>query len=172
MVKTNVRAPKTSFANRLVWRAHRFKLGWLVKGPLSALHLREKLHRRAAARATRREQDDAAAVNQLRTAGWTVVTPFAEPSLLQALSDAGAARVQRADELARTQTLTHKSFWMRLLDDDLVDGRFPADNVFVRFAMQPGVVSVIGRYFGETPLLVDVLLTLSRDTGEAPSASQ
>jgi hypothetical protein len=171
-VKPKVRAPKTSLANRLVWRAHRLKLGWLVKAPLSALHLRDKLRRRAAARSVRREQDDAAAVGQLKTSGWSVVTPFAEASLLQALSAAGTAKVQRAGELAGTQTLTHKSFWTRLLDDDLVEGRFPADNIFVRFAMQPGVVSLIARYFGEMPLLVDVLLTLSRDTSQEPASSQ
>ena len=91
-----------------------------------------------------------------------MATAFSDPTLLEELRAAGEARVRRAEELARTQSLTHKSFWVRLLDEDLVEGRFPTDSVFVRFATQAGIVQLLTRYLGELPILTDVLLTLSR----------
>lgn len=171
-VKKKASAPQTSFANRLVWRAHRLNLGWLVKTPLTAFHAAEKLRRRALAHAHRQVQDDAAAVAQLRLAGWTLATPFVERASLEELRVAAEAKVARAEQLARAQTLTHKTFWTRLLDDELIDGRFSSDSVFVRFALQPAVVSLVSRYFAELPIVTDVLLTLSRDTGAAHSQSQ
>lgn len=161
----------TSFANRLVWRAHRFNLGWAIKGPLSALHLREKMRRREIARDEGLQEDETALV-QLRNEGWTMAGQFADPALLGELRAASEAKVARAEELTRAQTLTHKSYWVRLLDEDLVNGRFPHDNVFVRFATQPGMVSFVSSYFGELPLLIDVLLTLSREAATQPIISQ
>jgi hypothetical protein len=48
----------------------------------------------------------------------------------------------------------------------------PTDNPFVAFALQPAVISVLARIFGELPLLDDVLLTLSRPNGKALAFSQ
>lgn len=167
-----VRAPKNSLANRLVWRAHRAGLGWLLKAGVSLWHAEERRRRRAlAARLAPDAQADQAA-EHLRREGWVMATAFTDRGLLEALRAAGEARVQRADELARTQSLDHKSFWVRLLDQDLVGGRFPSDNIFVRFATQASIVDLLTRYLGELPLLTDVLLTLSRDTGGELGYSQ
>jgi len=167
-----VRAPKSSLANRLVWRAHRAGLGWLVKAGLSVWHSEEKARRRAIAARLAPDPQAEQVAESLRHERWAMATAFADSSLLEALRAAGEARVRRVDELARTQGLSHKSFWVRLLDEDLVEGCFPSDSIFVRFAMQRGIVELLTRYLGELPILTDVLLTLSRETGTALGYSQ
>lgn len=167
-----VRAPKNSLANRLVWRAHRVGLGAWWKALLSLWNAEDKSRRRGFARQLPPDADAERASHQLRDEGWTMATTFCDASLLQQLRVAGEARVRRVDELARTQGLTHKSFWVRLLDEDMVDGRFPSDSIFVRFATQPGIVRLLTRYLGELPILTDVLLTLSRETNAQLGYSQ
>jgi hypothetical protein len=169
---TPVRRPQTGLAHRLVWRAHRVSLGWMVKGPLSLWHITEKTKRRAFGRDVRAHATVDLPAEHLRHKGWAAITELADPVLLEALRQEASARVTRADELARTQSLTHKSFWVRLLDEDLVDGCFASDNLFVRFAMQSGIVDLVTRYLGELPMLVDVLLTLSRDSEAELAYSQ
>ncbi len=158
-----VRAPKSSFANRLVWRAHRAGLGWLLKAGLSFWHAEEKARRREIAGRLPSDPEAQRVADELRRDGWAMVTGFADRSLLEALRAASEARVRRAHELERTQTLNQKSFWVRLLDEDLVDGRLPSDSIFVRFAMQRGIVDVLTRYLRELPMLTDMYLTLSRE---------
>ena len=46
-------------------------------------------------------------------------------------------KVSRLDELAGKQQLGHKSFWVSLLDENLVNGAFATDHPFVRYALQP-----------------------------------
>ena len=167
-----VRAPKNSLLNRLVWRAHRVGLGAWLKALLSLWNAEDKSRRRGIAQQLAPDAGAERASDQLRDEGWTMATGFADASLLEELRAAGEARVRRVDELARKQGLTHKSFWVRLLDADLVDGRFPSDSIFVRFATQPGIVQLLTRYLGELPILVDVILTLSRDTNTELGYSQ
>jgi hypothetical protein len=167
-----LRRPQTGLAHRLVWRAHRVSLGWVVKGALSLCRIAEKAKRRAFGRSLREDAALGASAEHLRRHGWAAITQLADPVLLQALQAEANARVMQADELARNQSLTHKSFWVRLLDRDLVDGRFPSENLFVRFAIQSGIVDLVTRYLGELPMLVDVLLTLSRDSDARLTYSQ
>ena len=39
---------------------------------------------------------------------------------------------------SESRVLGHKSFWVSLLDEELVDGAFATDHPFVRYALQPG----------------------------------
>ena len=78
------------------------------------------------------------------------------------------SKVDRLDELAGKQQLGHKSFWVSLLDEDLVDGAFATDHPFVRYALQPAALRIIGDFMHELPQLSDVLLTLSRPTENQP----
>ena len=64
------------------------------------------------------------------------------------------------------QQLGHKSFWVSLLDEDLVNGAFATDHPFVRYALQPGVLRIMGDFMHELPQLSDVLLTLSQPDRE------
>jgi len=158
------RAPKSSLANRLVWRTHRTGLGWLLKAGVSVWHAEEMARRREIAAGLMPDARASQPIEQLRREGWTMATAFADGALLEALRAASEDRVRRVGELARRQNLTHKAFWVRLLDDDLVDGRLPGDNIFVRFAVQRGIVELLTRLLGELPMLIDVVLTLSRET--------
>jgi hypothetical protein len=157
---------------RLLWYTNRTRLAWVIKAILSLAHMRDKSVRRAAARAYRTAPSVKQRTDDLESKGHTNITSDVDNALTSELIAASLTRVANAEALARQQVLTHKSYWVRLLDADLVDGRFLSDSIYVRFALQPAVISVLATYLGEMPKLIDVLLTLSWDTGEPFSISQ
>ncbi len=166
------KAPSVSLYRRALWHANRTPLAWAVKGAMSAFHLREKAARREAAAPYRQGQAVGRPLSQLASEGYAFVTELAEPALLRELERESLARVRRAEELARAQATTHKAFWVRLLDADVQDGAFDCDNIFVRFALQKGVIALLSEYLGELPRLMDVLLTYSLPTDEPLAYSQ
>lgn len=128
--------------------------------------------RRRAARAYLGNETAARHAARLRAHGQCVITDVAEAALLHELERESLERVRRADQLSRVQAEAHKSFWVRLLEQDTRDGAFDPGYVFVRFALQAGIVSVLAEYLGELPRLMDVLLTYSLPTEQALSYSQ
>jgi hypothetical protein len=52
------------------------------------------------------------------------------------------------------------------------DGKLSADNVFVRYALQPSVINIISAALGEIPWLDYVLLSYSRHAGDEFASSQ
>jgi hypothetical protein len=96
------------------------------------------------------------------------VTSIVDRSLAEAVAGVAQDKVSRLDELAGKQQLGHKSFWVSLLDEDLVNGAFATDHPFVRYALQPAALRIIGDFMHELPQLSDVLLTLSRPTENQP----
>ena len=50
------------------------------------------------------------------------------------------------------------------MDEDLIGGAFATDHPFVRYALQPAALRIIGDFMGDLPQLSDVLLTLSQPT--------
>lgn len=109
---------------------------------------------------------------QLNLQGFAVVTDAIDPQSLQALSEATSALQTRASQRPVKQESDHKDFWVRLLDEEKVDGALPADNPFAAFALQPAVLGILARTYGELPRLDYVLLTLSQDTGKPLAFSQ
>jgi hypothetical protein len=99
---------------------------------------------------------------QLKKLGFVDVTDVVSRELAQAVAAHANAKVARADELAGAQKLGHKTFWLSLLDEDLVNNQFPTDHPFVRNAIQPEVLRIMAEHMGTLPQLSDVLLTLSR----------
>ena len=85
-----------------------------------------------------------------------------------AVASVADSKLARLNELKGKQQLGHKSFWVSLLDEDLVDGAFATDHPFVRYALQPGVLRIMGDFMHELPQLSDVLLTLSQPTENKP----
>ena len=75
-------------------------------------------------------------------------------------------KVSRLDELVAKQQLGHKSFWVSLLDEDLVDGAFATDHPFVRYALQPSVLRIMGDFMHELPQFSDVLLDIVAPDGK------
>jgi hypothetical protein len=86
-----------------------------------------------------------------------------DPAALHALSNAALGKLAQGDRIqaAAPAGTSNKTFWQRLLDDELVDGRMPADSPYARFALQPRLLAMLARSFGTLPQLDYVLLTLS-----------
>lgn len=164
--------PRISLWKRALWHANRTRLAWPIKAAASLTHLRDKATR---ARAARAYQDDAparASADELRANGYCMISHLVDQGVLRELERDALGRVERAERVRAVQKETHKSFWVRLLDDSMVDGALDCDNVFVRFALQPRVVAVLSNRLGELPRLTDVLLTYSTPSDEALSYSQ
>ncbi len=104
--------------------------------------------------------------------GHVMLSPVADPALLQTLWRHGVDKLQRREHLAQSQATKHKSFWVRLSDEDVVDGQFDVGNPMVRFALQPRILAVIAQAFGEVPQLSDVLMSLSSDSDPELKYSQ
>ena len=156
-----------------MWHANRTDLGWVTKGVLSTMQAGKRAERRkllANLPITPEIRERAAA---MRREGYADVTDLMAGPLIEAVAATADAKLARLDELAAKQQLGHKSFWVSLLDEDLVGGAFPTDHPFVRFALQPTALAFISAMLGDLPQLSDVLLTLSRPApGEKLSYSQ
>lgn len=157
---------------RALWHANRTPLAKVSKAVLSAVHARDVQARRLAARDLALPAGIAERAARLAADGWASLDGALDPELLAALDRASADRVARVAEREAGQASTHKNFWVRLLDADVVDGAFDVDNVFVRFALQPAVIGLVAARLGELPRLMDVLLTYSRPTDSALAYSQ
>ena len=147
---------------RLSWHLNRTPAAHLLKAVHRTWRHTEIAERRALSDALSSGRPGPAKAAQLRSEGYVDLTDAVPLEQLNRLGKASEAKVERAAELARLQALTHKAFWVRLLDEDAPGGQFPSDNVFVQFAMQPALVGIVAAYLGELPKLTDVLLTLSK----------
>jgi hypothetical protein len=158
--------------SRVLWHANRTPAGSLIKAALRVVNWRRVRARRRLARELAVSPECAARAADLNRDGFAMVTDLVEPALLAAMVAEGSRKHARAEELRGRQTTSHKSFWIRLLDEDVVDGKLPADNVFVRFAIQPHIIQVLTRTLGTVPQLSDVLLTLSEESNRQLAYSQ
>lgn len=165
-------AKRPSIFRRLLWHVNRTSLAWLVKAIVTALHSHEKRERRRLVANLEFTPAIRAKAADFNRDGYVVINEFIDLALLQKLSQASSDKMARADKLVTNQTTTHKNFWVRLLDEDIHEGMFASDNLFVRYALQPSVVELISVVLGELPLLVDVLLTASSDSNTGLSYSQ
>jgi hypothetical protein len=154
--------PNVSTFRRLLWHVNRTDLGWVVKGALRTVNFRDLATRRSFVKELPSSTILSSKAAQLSDLGFVEVTDAVSRDLAQAVATHSHAKVARADELAASQQLGHKSFWVSLLDEDLVNGQFPTDHPFVRYAMQPAILSILAKHMGTLPQLSDVLLTLSR----------
>jgi hypothetical protein len=157
---------------RALWHVNRSPLRYAVKTGVSAWHRNEKLERRREAQALNVSASERAKADDLNRDGYAVVTELMEPSIQQEFAQAGLVRLNDIGASEAKQTSTWKKFWVRLLDAEMKDGKLSADNVFVRYALQPSVVNVVSTALGEVPWLDYVLLSYSRFSGEDLSSSQ
>jgi hypothetical protein len=167
-----VNAPQISLLRRALWHANRTDFAWLIKSLVSLFHRREKAARVDAARVYRTASKAVHRALDLRATGFALISDLVEPQLMRELERASLERVPRAEQSRDAQKETHKAFWVRLLDESMVEGAFDCDSVFVRFALQTSVVAVLAERLGELPRLTDVLLTYSTFSEEELSYSQ
>lgn len=158
--------------SRALWHVNRSPLRHAVKTGVNVWHLGEKRERVRQLSLLNVSSAEKAKADDLNRDGYAVVTELMDAGIVQEFADAGEARLQRIEEAETRQTSTWKKFWVRLLDAEMQDGRLSADNVFVRYALQPSVINVIATALGEIPWLDYVLLSYSRHTGEDLKSSQ
>lgn len=157
---------------RILYHINRTFLAWGIKAVAGAFCWKWMAERRRAARRMVIPAKISERAEIFNKDGFTMISDLVDPDLLAEVALASEQKLSRAAELVSRQTLTHKSFWIRLLDEDKLDGRFGSENVFVRFAIQPSVLQLVTSILGHLPLLTDVLLTLSRETDSKLSYSQ
>ncbi|WP_291848496.1 hypothetical protein [Bradyrhizobium sp.] len=159
---------KISQFRRLLWHVNRTDLGWITKATLSSLQLRARARRIEMLNSLPAAPEWSAASRQLGEQGYVDVSAIVDRGLAEAVAHVAQGKVSRLNELAGKQELGHKSFWVSLLDEDLVNGAFATDHPFVRYALQTSVLRIMGDFMHELPQLSDVLLTLSRPTENQP----
>ena len=160
--------PKINQFRRLLWHVNRTDLGWVTKATLTSLQLGARAKRIEMLNSLPVAPEWSAASRQLGEQGYVDVSSIVDRGFAEAVLNVSQDKVSRLDELVARQKLGHKSFWVSLLDEDLVDGAFATDHPFVRYALQPAVLRIMGDFMHELPQLSDVLLTLSRPTENKP----
>ena len=156
--------PRMSQFRRLLWHVNRTDLGWVTKAALTGLQRGARARRIELLKTLPVAPEWSEASRQLDEQGYIDVSSLVDQRLAEAIAEVAQSKVGRLDELVAKQQLGHKSFWVSLLDEDLVDGAFATDHPFVRYALQPGILRILGNFMQELPQLSDVLLTLSRPT--------
>lgn len=162
------RKPRISQFRRLLWHVNRTDLGWVTKTALTGMQLGARAKRIEILNTLPVAPEWSEASRKLRDDGYVDVTSIVDRSLAQAVAAVGDDKVRRLAELKGKQQLGHKSFWVSLLDEDLVDGAFATDHPFVRYALQPGILRILGDFMHELPQLSDVLLTQSLPSENKP----
>jgi hypothetical protein len=154
--------------SRLLWHVNRTDLGWVTKTALTSLQLGARAKRIALLKTLPVKPEWTEASRKLGEEGYVDVSSLIDQGLAEAIANVAQSKVSRLETLKGKQQESHKSFWVSLLDEDLVDGAFATDHPFVRYALQPAALRIIGDFMHELPQLSDVLLTLSQPTENKP----
>lgn len=157
---------------RALWHINRSPVAHVIKAIRRAFASGSVEKRRRLAATLKSSALEMRLAQQINQEGYAIVTEAIDPVVLARLETSTAELYERAKSRAVKQDSSHKDFWTRLLDEEMHDGRLSTDNPFAAFALQPAVLSILSRAYGELPHLDYVLLTLSRDTGKGLSFSQ
>ncbi|RXH19417.1 hypothetical protein [Bradyrhizobium guangzhouense] len=169
----NAKRAKISQFRRLLWHVNRTDLGWVLKAALTGLQLPARAKRVALLKQLPTKPEWTEASRKLDQDGYVDVSDIVNRGLAEAVASFAENKVSRLNELVGQQKERHKSFWVSLLDEDLVNGAFATDHPFVRYALQPAALRIIGDFMHDLPQLSDVVLTLSQPTpNQALSFSQ
>lgn len=157
---------------RVLWHINRTPVAHVIKAIRRAITSGSVRKRRQLAVTLKSSALEMRLAQQINLEGYAILTEAIDPLLLSRLETSTAELYDRAKLRAVKQDSSHKDFWTRLLDEEMHDGRLSTDNPFAAFALQPAVLSILSRVYGELPHLDYVLLTLSRETGKELSFSQ
>lgn len=163
---------KISIWRRALWHLNRTPAAKIIKLVRRLMAANSVANRRQLAAALVSTPAETGLAEQINREGYAIVTEAIDPTALQQLDAAASGLHERAHSRAVKQESGHKDFWTRLLDEEMQNGKLSTDNPFAAFALQPAVLSILSRVYGELPQLDYVLLTLSRDTGKELSFSQ
>jgi hypothetical protein len=158
--------------SRALWHVNRSPLRYAVKSGVSAWHLGEKRERKRQVRLLNVTSIQKAKADDLNRDGYTVLTELIDQTMLQQFSEASMAKLDAIEASASKQASYWKKFLVHLLDNEMQDGKLSADNIFVRYTLQPAVINVVASALGELPWLDYVMLSYSRHTDQELSSSQ
>jgi hypothetical protein len=150
-------------AMQVLQRINRSPLKHAVKAGVTLGGLAGKTRRRAYARSL----PGSPGVDALRTQGHCDVAPDA--ALLRELAETAA---RRRVEVGEEHRRDNKTYLKAFIAQDLAAHRIDNTSIYVRYALQPAVVDVVARYFGEAPYLSYVALDLSEYAGDELATSQ
>lgn len=158
--------------SRIIWQLNRSPLRKFIKSIVRLINIGAVRERAALARELQKIPglDDAA--EQLKVQGYCIVTDLVDRELLQRMATLAAERLANAESAAQNQSQTSKPFWVRLLDEEMEDGKIRVSSPYIRFAIQPSVIQIVSRVLGQIPRLDYVLLTLSRYSSKSFEKSQ
>ena len=157
---------------RALWHINRTPAREVVKVFRRLKHRDSVASREALARDVVPTNDTREAVAWLNTSGYADLTDLMEETELAALASASEAKLANAKNREVSEVNSSKFFWTRLLDEDLVDGQFSANSPFVKFALQPPIISFVTEVFGTIPRLDYVTLTYSSASDRPLASSQ
>lgn len=149
--------------DRVRYHMLRSPLAPVLKAAQSLKYRDERAQRQRIASALSADEQTAALAEELNQKGFCRLDAILDRKLLDQMAQAALGKFALGERtLAQAPPGTStKAFWNRLLDDELVDGRMPADSPHARFAVQPNLLSFLTRAMGSLPQLDYVLLTLS-----------
>jgi hypothetical protein len=150
------------FLYRVIWQLNRSPLRKLVKSMVRIANFGVVWRRTALARELTKDSGLDHVVNQLKVHGYCILTDLVDKELLQRMAILATERLANAESAAQHQSQTSKHFWVRLLDEEMEDGKMRISSPYIRFAIQPLVMQIVSRVLGQIPRLDYVLLTLSR----------
>lgn len=158
--------------DRLTWHMARTPLVRPVKALRRASCRDEIATRQQLAASIAGNSEAALCAEHLNHEGYVDVTHLLAGPAISSVKAAASAKLARVAEAKAAQMTTQKSFWVRLLDEDMSDGLLRTDNPFVALALHPGLIQVLAETIGELPQLDYVLLTLSEGSDAPLTSSQ
>ena len=158
--------------NRIIWQLNRSPLRKFIKSMIRVANIGALRERTALARGLPKSPELDDVVNQLKVDGYCILTDLVDKQLLHAMASSATDKLAKAESIAQHQSQVSKSFWIRLLDEEMADGKIRISSPFIRFAMQLVVMQIVSRVLGQIPRLDYVLLTLSRYTPKTFEKSQ
>ena len=158
--------------SRIIWQLNRSPLRKLIKLMVCAANIRAVRERTALARELPKSPCLDDVVDQLKIDGYCILTNLVDKELLQRMATRATERLTNAESAAKHQSQTSKPFWVRLLDEEMEDGKIRISSPYIRFAIQPLVMQIASRVLGQIPRLDYVLLTLSRYSPKSLEKSQ
>lgn len=158
--------------SRIVWQLNRSPLRKIIKSMVRLVNIRAVRERAALAREMPRSPDLDDVVDQLKVDGYCILTHLVDKELLQRMATRATETLANTESAAQHQSQTSKPFWVRLLDDEMEDGKIRISSPYIRFVIQPLVIQIVSRALGQIPRLDYVLLTLSRYSPKSFEKSQ
>jgi hypothetical protein len=161
-----------TLTSRIIWQLNRSPLRTAIKKMVRIANMSAVRERELLARTLPHTPDLDQVVNQLKVDGYCLLTEHVDKKLLAEMAEPAIEKLAHAESAAQHQIQTSKSFWLRLLDEEMENGKMRMSSPYVRFAIQPVVMQVVARVLGQIPRLDYVLLTLSQHSSKSFEKSQ